>query len=173
MKFFLGKTAVKIPFPQKGRQQVRILDQRVPQKSAVAKDHDGVMRQKIMLVEQPYNFRRLDQPLKQKQRAIRIRSVPEQPRQGRSQPGREPCQHSLQIQLGTFKVSIRWIGGRIRVGVGLRPALAGQGPAVFPRGTNPGQLIWQVRWRQDSRLGLSAYPQYRLVPKYFLTPIVL
>ncbi len=89
VKFFLGKTAVKIPLPQKGRQQIRILDQRVPQKPAVAKDHDGVVRQKIMLIEQPHHFGRLDQPLEQEQGAIRIRSFGKQPRQRRSQPRRD------------------------------------------------------------------------------------
>lgn len=56
MKFFLGKTAIKISLPQKGREQVGILDQRLSQKPAVPENHQGVVRQKIMLLEQAYSF---------------------------------------------------------------------------------------------------------------------
>ena len=84
VKFFLGKTAVKISLPQKGRQQVGILDQRLSQEPAVAENHKGIVRQKIVLLQQAHSFSRLAQALKQKQSAIRVRGFRQQARQGRS-----------------------------------------------------------------------------------------
>ncbi len=132
MKFFLGKTAVKILLPQKGRQQVRILDQGLAQKPAVAENHNGVVRQKIVLVQQPHHFGRLAQPLKQEQGAIRIRSFRQQPGQSRSQRRRDPA--LTRSRFAWHRQDCETVGsGTARVGAGLRPAQAGQSPAVFLR----------------------------------------
>ena len=115
VKFFLGKAAVKIFLSQKRRQQVGILDQCLAQKPAVAENHNGVVRQKMMLFQQAHNFGRLAQALKQKQGAIRIRGLRQQPRQGRGQYRRKPRANALQATFGQVRIA----KPTARVGAGL------------------------------------------------------
>ena len=87
MKFLSGKTVVKISLSKKCLQQIRVLDQSLTQKAAVTKNDDGVVRQKMMLVQETLHFpaRFAYQAFERNQRRIGIGSLPEQSGYGSSQ----------------------------------------------------------------------------------------
>jgi hypothetical protein len=56
VEFVPRKTAIEIPVSEKGLQQIGVLQESLPQKAAVAEDHDRVVRQSMVPVKQVHHL---------------------------------------------------------------------------------------------------------------------